>query len=109
MTSDKKPVIKGEETYGEDAQYVPNNSVADKKPSGGKVVRVSENKGRKIRLKLTEEQILTWNDNKNYMDKTISSFQEQLRLVLLNLIQMKLVVRVIRPKHQLSQFMRVNL
>lgn len=70
MTSDKKPVIKGEETYGEDAQYVPNNSVADKKPSGGKVVRVSENKGRKIRLKLTEEQILTWNDNKNYMDKS---------------------------------------
>lgn len=70
MQSDKKPVIKTDATYTEKAQYVPDNSVADKKPSGGKVVRVNENNGHKIRLKLTEEQVLAWNDNKNYMDKS---------------------------------------
>lgn len=70
MQSDKKPVIKTDSTYTEKAKYVPSNSVADKKPTGGKVVRVNENNGHKIRLKLTEEQVLAWNDNKNYMDKS---------------------------------------
>ena len=70
MESDKKPVVKTDATYTEKAKYVPENSVADKNPSGGKVVRVNENNGHKIRLKLTEEQVLAWNDNKNYMDKT---------------------------------------
>ena len=70
MGSDKKPVVNTDATYTEKAQYVPDNSVADKKPSGGKVVRVNENNGHKIRLKLTEEQVLAWNDNKDYMDKS---------------------------------------
>lgn len=70
MQSDKKPVVKTDATYTEKAKYVPDNSVADQNPSGGKVVRVNENNGHKIRLKLTEEQVLAWNDNKNYMDKT---------------------------------------
>jgi len=70
MQSDKKPVVKTDATYTEKAKYVPENSVADKNPSGGDVVRVNENNGHKIRLKLTEEQVLAWNDNKNYMDKT---------------------------------------
>lgn len=67
MQSDKKPSIKATSTYSENAQYVPNNSVADKNPSGGKVVRVNEGRN-KIRLKLTENQVLAWNDSKNYMD-----------------------------------------
>ena len=66
MQSDKKPSIKTDATYTEKAQYVPDNSVADKNPSGGKVVRVNE--GKKIRLKLTEEQVLAWNDSMNYTD-----------------------------------------
>ena len=70
MQSDKKPVVKTDATYTEKAKYVPENSVADENPNGGKVVRVNENNGHKIRLKLTEEQVLAWNDNKNYMDKT---------------------------------------
>ena len=70
MQSDKRPVIKTDATYTEKAKYVPGNSVADKNPSGGKAVRVNENNNNKIRLKLTEEQVLTWNDNKDYMDTT---------------------------------------
>lgn len=70
MRSDKRPVVKTDATYSEKAKYVPENSVADQDPSGGEVVRVNENNGHKIRLKLTEEQVLTWNDNKNYMDTT---------------------------------------
>lgn len=70
MQSDKKPVVKTDATYTEKAEYVPDNTVADKKPSGGKVFHVNENKGNKIRLKLTEEQVLAWNDNKDYMDKS---------------------------------------
>lgn len=56
--------------YSERAKYVPKNSVADKHPKGGKVVRVNEHNGHKIRIKLTEEQVLAWNDSKDYMDKS---------------------------------------
>ena len=65
MRSDKKPTGKTDATYTEKAQYVPDNTVADKKPSGGKVVRVTEGKRT---LKLTEEQVLAWNKSKEYMD-----------------------------------------
>ena len=65
MQSDKKPNGKTDATYTEKAQYVPDNTVADKKPSGGKVVRVTEGKRT---LKLTEEQVLAWNKSKEYMD-----------------------------------------
>ena len=65
MQSDKKPTGKTDATYTEKAQYVPDNAVADKKPSGGKVVRVTEGKRT---LKLTEEQVLAWNKSKEYMD-----------------------------------------
>ena len=68
MTSGKKPVVKTDAEYlTNEKTYEPKNNVASEHPSGGKVVRVNENKG-KIRLKLTEEQVLAWNDNKNYMD-----------------------------------------
>ena len=65
MQSDKKPTGKTDATYTEKAQYVPDNTVADKKPIGGKVVRVTEGKRT---LKLTEEQVLAWNKSKEYMD-----------------------------------------
>lgn len=69
MQSDKKPVVKTDAEYlTNEKTYEPKNNVASEHPSGGKVVKVNENKGKKIRLKLTEEQVLTWNDNKNYMD-----------------------------------------
>ena len=44
--------------FDEKAKYVPANSVADKKPAGGKVVRVNES------------EVLTVNDNPDYMDTT---------------------------------------
>lgn len=70
MQSDKKAYANGEsETYSEKAQYVPNNSVADQHPSGGKIAKVSEGKNRRC-VKLTEEQLLAWNNNKDYMDKS---------------------------------------
>ena len=69
MQSDKKPVVKTDAEYlTNEKTYEPENNVASEHPSGGKVVRVNENKGKKIRLKLTEEQVLAWNNNKNYMD-----------------------------------------
>lgn len=69
MQSDKKPVVKTDAEYlTKEETYEPKNNVASEHPSGGKVVRVNENNGHKIRLKLTEEQVLAWNDNKNYMD-----------------------------------------
>lgn len=67
MQSDKKPRVKTDAEYlTKEKTYEPKNNVASEHPSGGKVVRVNENN--KIRLKLTEEQVLAWNDNKNYMD-----------------------------------------
>lgn len=70
-TSDKTPGNGADDgTYCEKAKFTPENSVADQHPKGGKVVRVEENKKPTIRLRLTEEQVLAWNDNKNYMDKS---------------------------------------
>lgn len=70
MQSDKTPGNGADDgTYSERTKYV-DTGVAGKHPSGGKVVRVNENSGHKIRLKLTEEQVLAWNDNKDYMDKS---------------------------------------
>lgn len=69
MTSDKKPVVKTDAEYlTKENTYEPDNNVASEHPNGGKVVKVNENKGKRIRLKLTEEQVLAWNDNKNYID-----------------------------------------
>ena len=71
MQSDKKPVIKTDAEYlTNEKTYEPKDNIASEHPSGGKVVKVNENKGKKIRLRLTEEQVLAWNDNKDYMDKS---------------------------------------
>ena len=67
MQSDKKPNGDGkDDTYSEKAKYVPDNSVADKKPSGGKVAKVDESQRRTF--KLTEEQVLAWSKSKDYLD-----------------------------------------
>jgi hypothetical protein len=69
MQSDKKPVINTDsKDLTSEETYEPDNNIASKNPSGGKVFHVNENKGKKIRLKLTEEQVLAWNDNKDFMD-----------------------------------------
>ena len=68
MQSDKKPTENTDAVYSEKAKYVPDNTVADKKPSGGKVAKVNENK--KHTIKLTEAQVLAWNKNKDFMDKS---------------------------------------
>ena len=52
--------------HTEKAKYVPENSVANQKPKGGKSVKVNESK--KHVLRMTEEQVLAWNDNKDYID-----------------------------------------
>lgn len=70
MQSDKNPKSSGDgNAYTERPQYV-NAGIAAQHPSGGKVVRVNENNGKKTRLKLTLEQVLAWNKNKDYMDKS---------------------------------------
>lgn len=66
MQSDKKPSGNGDDTYSENAKYVPDNSVANKKPSGGKVAKVDESHHRTF--KLTEEQVLAWSKSKDYLD-----------------------------------------
>lgn len=67
MQSDKKPNGDGkDDTYSEKAKYVPDNSVADKRPSGGKVAKVDESQRRTF--KLTEEQVLAWSKSKDYLD-----------------------------------------
>lgn len=70
MQSDKNPGNGADDgVYCEKTQYV-DTGVAGQHPKGGKVVRVNESSGNKVRLRLTEEQVLAWNDNKNYMDKS---------------------------------------
>lgn len=67
MQSDKNPKGNGDETYSEKPQG--DYGITTKNLEGkGKVVRVNENDN-KIRLRLTEEQVLAWNRNKDYMDK----------------------------------------
>ena len=69
MQSDKKPNVKTDsEDLTNEKTYEPDNNIASEHPSGGKVVKVNEGKKNKIRLRLTEEQVLAWNDNKNFMD-----------------------------------------
>lgn len=69
LTSDKKPTSNGDNgnAYTDKAQYAPKGSVADQHPKGGKVTRADEGKRT---IKLTEEQVLAWNNNANYMDKS---------------------------------------
>lgn len=67
MESDKNPKG-GADTnspHTEAAKYVPAGSVANQKPKGAKAVKMNE--GHKV--KVTEEQVLTWNKNKDYLDK----------------------------------------
>lgn len=69
MESDKNHTGKSEEVYSEKAKYVPENSVADKNPSGAKSVKMNECKTKRV-LKLTEEQVLAWSKSKDFMDKS---------------------------------------
>lgn len=67
MESDKNPKG-GADTnspHTEAAKYVPAGSVANQKPKGAKAVKMNE--GHKV--KVTEEQVLTWNKNKDYWIK----------------------------------------
>jgi hypothetical protein len=69
MRSDKKPNVKTDAEYlTNEKTYEPDNNLASTHKKGPNPVGVYENKDNKIRLKLTEEQVLAWNDNKNYMD-----------------------------------------
>lgn len=69
MQSDKKATANGgSDTYSEKPKYAPSDSVANQHPSGGKATKVEEKKHRCV--KLTEEQLLAWNNNKDYMDKS---------------------------------------
>lgn len=67
MENDKNP--KGgadtKSPYDEAAKYAPDGAVANQKPKGAKSVKMNE--GHKI--KVTEEQVLTWNKNADYLDK----------------------------------------
>lgn len=67
MESDKNPKggVDTKSPHTEAAKYVPDGAVANQKPKGAKSVKMNE--GRKI--KVTEEQVLTWNKNKDYLDK----------------------------------------
>jgi len=69
MQSDKKPNVKTDsEDLTNEKTYEPDNNIASQHKTGKNPIGIFENKGKKIRLKLTEEQVLAWNDNKNYMD-----------------------------------------
>jgi hypothetical protein len=75
MQDDKNKKGEEGEVYTEKAQYVPDGSVANQHPSGGKEKREDEsfNRAQGKRLKLTLEQVLAWNDNKDYMDKSVGT------------------------------------
>lgn len=76
MQSDKKPSgnNNGQDTYSQKAKYVPEDSVANQHPTGGKVTRADENKQFNRVAKITEAQaahvkkVLGWNKDKDYMD-----------------------------------------
>lgn len=69
MTSDKKPNVKTDSNdLTDEKTYEPDNNIASQHKTGKNPIGIFENKGKKIRLKLTEEQVLTWNDNKDFMD-----------------------------------------
>ena len=69
MTSDKANKGEKGEVYKEKAKFVPDNAVANKKPNGGKVIRVTEGKNKPVFI-LSEEQVLAWQKELNYMDKS---------------------------------------
>ena len=69
MQSDEKPSTKNcdtYETYGIKSKYTPSNSVVDKKPSNSKPFKFDESQKRCV--KLTEEQLLAWNNSKSSED-----------------------------------------
>ena len=74
MQSDKMPSTPGDNgvAYTDGTKFGPKfdkeGSVANKNPKGGKVARVNEGVRRTVRL--TEEQVLAWNKNRDYMDKS---------------------------------------
>lgn len=74
MRSDKKPKTPGDNgvPYSKKPEFGPKfdskDAVAKQNPSGGKVTRADESVGRTV--KLTEEQVLAWSKNKDYMDKS---------------------------------------
>lgn len=70
LTSDKKPSMGGDNgnAYTDGCKYCPTDSVANQHPSGGKVTRADEHKRRTI--KLTEEQLLAWEKDPSFMDKS---------------------------------------
>lgn len=70
MQSDKNEKGEKGEVYTDKAKYVPDNSVADKRPSGANAVKMNESKKKPIRIKVTEEQVLAWNGSADYMDKS---------------------------------------
>ena len=70
MQSDKNEKGEKGEVYTNKAKYVPDNSVADKRPSGANAVKMNEGKRKPIRIKVTEEQVLAWNGSADYMDKS---------------------------------------
>lgn len=67
MESDKNERGEKGEVYTEKAKFVPSDSVANKKPAGAKTVKMNE---AKRVFKVTEEQVLAWNDAMDYMDKS---------------------------------------
>ena len=69
MTSDKKPNVKTDSNdLTNEKTYEPDNNIASQHKTGKNPIGIFENKGKKTRLKLTEEQVLAWNDNKDFMD-----------------------------------------
>lgn len=69
MQSDKKPNVKTDSNdLTNEETYEPDNNIASQHKTGKNPIGIFENKGKKIRLKLTEEQVLAWNDNKDFMD-----------------------------------------
>lgn len=69
MTSDKKPNVKTDSNdLTNEKTYEPDNNIASQHKTGKNPIGIFENKGKKLRFKLTEEQVLAWNDNKDFMD-----------------------------------------
>lgn len=68
MQDDSNPKCNGNDCGKcdcEDAKYVPSDAVVNKKPKGGKVVKVNEGKHT---ILATEEQVLAWSHEKDKLD-----------------------------------------
>ena len=69
MQSDKKPNVKTDSNdLTNEKTYEPDNNIASQHKTGKNPIGIFENKGKKLRFKLTEEQVLAWNNNKDFMD-----------------------------------------